>query len=264
VGGEVSGSQIEQLVDELILLANIIVADPPRLPLPDHVHGFVSRDRSPSCVELAKALLGLHSSFDRSVSRSIRMSSHRVHPLPVSSADVPDDLDARLVVLGVDHAYSKEPDNAAETAAMAIFETRGNAPRLYRNTIVFLASDKTRLQDLDEAVRKFLAWESILDEKDRLDLSPHQVKQAETQKTAADGVVTARLRETYQSLLVPTQANPQAAVTWQTIRLSGQDALADRASKKLRNDELLVVNFAASRLRMEMDRVPLFNAVRAI
>jgi len=184
---------------------------------------------------------------------------HRVHPMPASSADVPDDLDTRLVVLGVDHAYSKEPDNAAETVAKAIFETRGNAPRLYRNTIVFLAADKTRLQDLDEAVRKFLAWESILDEKDRLDLSPHQVKQAETQKTAADGVVTARLPETYQWLLVPTQGNPQAAVTWQTIRLSGQDALAERASKKLRNDESLVVSFAASRLRMDMDRVPLWR-----
>ncbi len=184
---------------------------------------------------------------------------HRVHPMPVSSTDVPDDLDTRLVVLGVDHAYSKEPDNVAETAAKAIFETRGNAPRIHRNTIVFLAADKTRMQDLDEAVRKFLAWESILDEKDRLDLSPHQVKQAETQRTAADGVVTARLPETYQWLLVPTQANPQTPVTWQTIRLSGQDALAERASKKLRNDELLVVNFAASRLRMEMDRVPLWR-----
>jgi predicted AAA+ superfamily ATPase len=183
----------------------------------------------------------------------------RIHPVPASSADVPDDLDARLVVLGVDHAYSKEPDNAAETAAKAIFETRGNAPRLYRNTIVFLAADKTRLQDLDEAVRRFLAWESILDEKDTLDLSPHQVKQAETQKTAADGAVTARLPETYQWLLVPTQENPQAVVNWQAIRLSGTDALADRASKKLKNDELLIVNFAASRLRMEMDRVPLWR-----
>src|ERR1700737_4641186 len=69
LGGEVSGSQIEQLVDEPILLANIIVDDPPRLPLADHVHGFVSRDRSLSCSELAKALLGLHASFDRSMIR---------------------------------------------------------------------------------------------------------------------------------------------------------------------------------------------------
>jgi len=199
--------------------------------------------------------------LDKRLRTDLRKMSEfkRIHPMPASSADVPDDLDVRLIVLSVDHAYTKEPDNAAEAAAKTIFETRGNTPRLYRNSLVFLAADKTRLQDLDEAVRKFLAWQSILDEKDKLDLSPHQVKQAETQRTAADGVVTARLPETYQWLLVPTQANPQTPVTWQTIRLSGQDALAERASKKLRNEELLVVNFAASRLRMELDRVPLWR-----
>jgi hypothetical protein len=31
---------------------------------------------------------------------------------------------------------------------------------------VFLAADKGRLQDLDEAVRKYLAWQSILEEKE--------------------------------------------------------------------------------------------------
>jgi hypothetical protein len=175
--------------------------------------------------------------------------------MPASSTDVPDDLDARLVVLGIQHTYSNDADNAAETAAKAIFETRGSAPRLYRNSIVFLAADKMRLQDLDEAVRKFLAWESIVNEADRLDLTRQQVKQAEEQKTAADGVVTARLPETYQWLLVPMQESPQAPVTWHAIRLSGNTGLAERASKKLRNDELLVLNFAASRLRMELERV---------
>ena len=183
----------------------------------------------------------------------------RIHPIPGSSADVPDDLDARLVVLSVDQPYSKEPNSDAEIAAKAIFESRGTTPRLFRNTLVFLAADKTRLQDLDEAVRKFLAWNSILEEEEKLNLSPHQVKQAETQRTAAEGAVTARLPETYQWLLVPTQANPQAAITWQSIRLSGTDPLAERASKKLKSDELLIVNFAASRLRMEMDRVPLWR-----
>ena len=67
MGGKVSGSQIEKPVDEPILLANIIVADPPRLPLADHVYSLVSRNRSQSCLELAKALLGLHSSFDRAM-----------------------------------------------------------------------------------------------------------------------------------------------------------------------------------------------------
>jgi hypothetical protein len=171
----------------------------------------------------------------------------RVHPLPGSSADVPDDLDARLVVLGVDHAYTREPGNAAGAAAKAILEARGGTPRLYRNALVFLAADKTRLQELDEAVRTYLAWESILAEKDTLDLSPHQVRQAETQKAAADSTMTARLPETYQWLLVPIQTSPQAAVVWQAIRLSGQEALAVRASKKLRTDELLITSFGATR-----------------
>ena len=65
----------------------------------------------------------------------------RVHPLPRSGADVPDDLDARLVVLPPEHPYSRENGSAAENAARAIFELRGNAPRLYRNTLVFLAGD---------------------------------------------------------------------------------------------------------------------------
>jgi predicted AAA+ superfamily ATPase len=184
---------------------------------------------------------------------------NRIHPMPLSGQDVPDDLDARLIVLGVDHPYSKEPSCPAETAAKAIFEARGSTPRLFRNTLVFLAADKTRLQDLDEATRRYLAWESILAEKVTLNLDPQQVKQAETQKTAADGAVTARIPETYQWLLVPVQATPQAAVEWQAGRLSGQDALAVRASKKLRNDELLLTGFAATRLRMELDRVPLWR-----
>src|SRR5262249_30650443 len=105
----------------------------------------------------------------------------------------------------------------------------------------------------------YLAWKSIVAEQNTLDLSPHQVKQAETQQGSADGVVDARLPEGYQWLLVPTQSSAQAAVVWQAFRLSGQEALAVRASKKLKNDELLITTFAASRLRMELDRVPLWR-----
>lgn len=183
----------------------------------------------------------------------------RAHPFPQSGQDVPDDLDARLVVLSVDYPFSKEPNNAAETAARAILETRGSAPRLYRNSLVFLAADKTRLQDLDEAIRRYLAWASILIEKESLDLSPYQVRQAETQRASADAAVTAQLPETFQWLLVPVQTSPQAAIEWQSFRLTGQEPLAMRASKKLRTDEMLVTGFAATRLRLELDQVPLWR-----
>lgn len=199
--------------------------------------------------------------LDRRLRKNLEQNGDfsRIHPMPSSGLDVPDDFDARLVVLGIDHAYSKEPGNLAEMAAEAILESRGNAPRLYRNALVFLAADKTRLQDLDEAVRRYLAWDSILAEKVTLNLDPQQVKQAETQKQAADVTVVARLPEAYQWLLVPVQSTPQAGITWEVLRLSGGDALAVRASKKLRSDELLLTSFAATRLRMELDRIPLWR-----
>jgi len=183
----------------------------------------------------------------------------RIHALPRSSADVPDDYEARLVVLSADHPYSKESGNAAEVAAKAILESRGNTPRLYRNTLVFLAADKVRLQDLDEALRRYLAWSSIVAEKEKLNLDPHQARQAETQRQAAEGAVTARLPETYQWLLAPEQTTPKAPLAWQAYRLTGSDALAVRVSKRLRSEELLVASLGSTILRKHLDEVPLWR-----
>ena len=183
----------------------------------------------------------------------------RVHPFPASGHDVPDDLDARLVVLSPATPHTRDEDSPALAAAKQTLESRGTAPRLFRNTLVFVAADKTKLQDLDEAVRRYLAWESIVLDREQLDLSPHQVRQAEEQKEAADSTVSARLPETYQWLLVPTQNGLQAPVEWQAVRLNGQDALAVRAGKKLRTDGLLVTVLAGTSLRMELDRVPLWR-----
>ncbi|MFZ4624608.1 MAG: hypothetical protein ACOYNF_10290, partial [Rhodoferax sp.] len=183
----------------------------------------------------------------------------RIHPMPQTGADVPDDLDARLVVLGTAHPFSREAGNPAELAAKAMLEQRGNTPRLYRNTLVFLAADKTRLQDLDEAARKYLAWQSILADEAQLGLTTHQKIQVTQQMAAADGAATARLQETWQWLLVPVQSMPQVPVSWESLRLTGTDALAVRASKKLRSDELYLTSFAATRLKMELDRVPLWR-----
>src|SRR2546430_1460588 len=105
---------------------------------------------------------GVGQELDRRLRANLRKTGDftRVHALPQSGQDVPDDMDARLVVLGIDCPYSKESDSAAEVTAKKIFESRGNAPRLFGNTLVFLALDKVRLQDLDDAIRRFLAWRS--------------------------------------------------------------------------------------------------------
>jgi hypothetical protein len=86
-----------------------------------------------------------------------------------------------------------------------------------------------------------------------------QTKQAETKRRTADETVEARIPETYQWLMVPGQPDPKGAVAWTEIRLQGQDTLAGRAAKKLKNEELFMVQFGGTRLRHELDRVPLWR-----
>jgi len=186
-----------------------------------------------------------------------------VHPMPTTSNDVEDSPEARLVILGIEYPHAKDTSSAALAASKAMLENRGNAPRLYRNALVFLAPDKTKIQNMEEAIRYYLAWSSIVSEAEELDLTPHQQRQAQEQREAASNTVKARLPETFQWLLVPVQESPQGDIEWQAFRMTGQEPLAVRASKKLKNDELLVVQFAPTRLRLELDRIPLWRAAEA-
>jgi hypothetical protein len=198
--------------------------------------------------------------------RNIEKRGHfgRVHLLPKSGQDVTDDVVAGLVVLDPEYCYSKDANNSAVAAAKTILESRGNAPRVNRNTLVFLAADKNRMQDLEESIRKYLAWDSIVAGKDELDLTPHQVRQAETQRKGADAAVASQIPETFAWALVPEQPSPTAAVTWNALKLSGGDALAERVSKKLRSEELMVGKLGPSVLRTEMDKIPLWRNSRHV
>ena len=184
----------------------------------------------------------------------------RIHLFPEFGQDVQDDMDVGLVVLNVQATHtSGSEDSPALVAAQNILESRGTAPRLFRNALIFLAADGARQQDLDQAARTYLAWRSIVEDSDALDLPPHQVRQAQQQTESADGAVNARIGEAFPWLLVPSQKTPQASVEWQKIRLRGSGPLAQQASRRLLNDEMLVTAMAGTRLRMELDRVPLWR-----
>ena len=130
--------------------------------------------------------------------------------------------------------------------------------------LVFLAADKTRFVDLDKAVRSYLAWQSIEKETVSLNLTPFQANQVEQRLTSSDQAVKGRIPETYVWLLVAGQKRPEPgqafpAVEWQEFRLQGQEWLAERASKKLKNDGLLITSLAGAVLRFEIDQVPLWR-----
>jgi hypothetical protein len=183
-----------------------------------------------------------------------------VHPCPNSGGDVPDELEARLVVLSPEFPHSSKDDkSAARQIASSILESRGASPRIYRNAIVFAAPDKTRLVDLEQAVRRFLAWKSIDTDHEVLNLDAFQGNQAKKKLADSEETVHSRIPETYQWLLVPGQSETNGPLEWQEVRQQGEEALAIRAGKKLKAGELLMTEFSGIRLRMELDRVPLWR-----
>jgi predicted AAA+ superfamily ATPase len=178
-----------------------------------------------------------------------------VHIAPESTSDVPDEMEARLVMLDPEKPHSaKAADSQAMVEAEAILNQRGNSQRIYKNMLVFLAPDKARLNDLEQAIRNYLAWDSIWDERESLNLDAFQTNQSKTKRDQADETVLSRIKEAYSWLLVPLQPDPQKPIEWQESRLQGQDALAVRAVKRLKNDENLITEYSATRLRLELDR----------
>ena len=182
-----------------------------------------------------------------------------IRAFPKNNGEIPDEMETQLVVLGVDYAYAKESGNPAQAQAQAILDARGNSPRLFKNALVFLVADRTRLAELDEAMRFHLAWDSIENDKDQLGLDGFQVRQVTNQKATWSTAIKGRLGETFCWLLFPTQPTPQATVEWQAVKLSGPDPLAMRASKKLRSDTQMAAQFAPTLLRQDLDKIPLWR-----
>ena len=58
---------------------------------------------------------------------------------------------------------------------------------------------------------------------------------------------------------MPGQPEPHGPIEWSARTLIGDGALAERASKRMRQDETLITQLGAVRLGMELDRVPLWR-----
>lgn len=179
-----------------------------------------------------------------------------VHACPDASSDVPDEAEARLVILSPKHVHRKgQPDSPGMKAAQEFLASKGNGPRLERNCLVFLAPDRKELEALCDASAQFLAWKSIYDERERLNLDKFQENQAKTKTDEMDHTVDLRIGASWLHALVPTQPNATAEVKWEEIKVSGgNDGLAKRTGTKLKQEELLMPEMGGVRLRMELDR----------
>ncbi len=190
----------------------------------------------------------------------------RVQACPTSINEVPDEPEARLVILGPEYLHTARQDGSPARVHAAQILDRSGSGRNCANMLVFLAADQSKWPELEQAVRLKLAWDSIVKDIERriLNVDMAQADQANEKLRAAGDTVQGRLPECYQWLLVPGQPKPVAGEKFpgmelQELRLQGQEPLAARASKRLVREGLLLTSMAGTLLRLEIDQIPLWR-----
>ncbi|MCA1219168.1 hypothetical protein [Streptomyces sp. 8L] len=138
--------------------------------------------------------------------------------------------------------------------AAEALNSRGPSQRAHRNTLVFLAPDKKRIDELMEAAREYLGWHRVLDRADELDLNPSQRRQAESRIKGADEKVQLRIAETYHWALVPEQReDPARPVQWEAIKVeTSKPDLAVRTAERLKREALLWLQQAPALLHQKL------------
>ncbi len=178
-----------------------------------------------------------------------------VQVAPRNSEDVPDEAsEVRAVVLGVAHPHNGREKSESLGVVKDILLNRGSTPRVNRNMLVFLAAEARQIGILKDGMRDVLAWESIVRDTERLNLTQNDSALARAKLKEAKDTLDARLKEAWCYLLYPAQESPEAEVEWVSGKISVQDGLLRRASKRLVDEEALLIEIGPQRLDNELQK----------
>jgi predicted AAA+ superfamily ATPase len=179
-----------------------------------------------------------------------------IHASQLDTSGIPDDPATRLVLLAAQYSHKRgQNDSPARQWAASCLQSKGNSPRQYANTLIFLAPDKDNLDNLFQALADRRAWQKVIDEKKLLNITENQKDQAIAKIEQATAAIAARIPETWSHLLVPYQSEPGPhGPSWDERRLSGgKGSLAERAGEKCSQEDLLAEQLGARTIRDKLN-----------
>ncbi|MFM8276465.1 MAG: hypothetical protein ACKN89_05640, partial [Cyanobium sp.] len=179
-----------------------------------------------------------------------------LHASQLDTSGIPDEPATRLVLLAAQYNHKRgQSDSPARQWAASCLQSKGNSPRQYANTLIFLAPDKDNLENLFQALADRRAWQKVIDEKKLLNITPYQEEVAAGKIKAATEAIAARIPETWSHLLVPYQSEPGPhGPSWDERRLSGgKGSLAERAGEKCSQEDLLAEQLGARTIRDKLN-----------
>ena len=191
--------------------------------------------------------------IDKELSREIGALKDRGHFAAVhfarsGSDEIPDEnYGTRIVVLGISYPHGRK-NSEAERKVRDTLTVSGKSPRVYANTLVFLAPDERQINSVKSAMRTWIAWSRIKADKKQLDLTQSQSATVDEKVNDADEVVRSRIKEAWRFLIYPVQSAPDAKLELSVCQISGQENILAAASRRLVSDEGIFVKLGPVRL----------------
>ncbi|MCY3724179.1 MAG: DUF499 domain-containing protein [Candidatus Poribacteria bacterium] len=177
-----------------------------------------------------------------------------VNVCPTSPSSVKDSETIQYVILHPQASLpsrEKETDIASDTARHILtYSAEDDRQRTFRNTLLFIAPRRDAIRDLINLVKKYLAWNSIMNG-DVLNSALTTLEGARLDQTtenleSAEDAVTTAIFKAYRWTLAPTQADPQK----NTYDFSIADAKVDdrriisRLRDKFVEDDAIITKIA--------------------
>ncbi|MEM1008750.1 MAG: DUF499 domain-containing protein, partial [Myxococcota bacterium] len=163
----------------------------------------LNRNASERAAEKLREPEYLYDEIERRLSEAMRRQKspfHGIHLCPRTSSDIPDDENIRLVILGPQYFYQSRPIAETEPTlhfVNEIVEKRGEVPRINRNVLFFLAPERKERKPLLEKTAHYLAWQSIQDDKEALNLDAYQEKQTRTKLKELENTIEMMIANTW-------------------------------------------------------------------
>jgi len=176
----------------------------------------------------------------------------RVHCAPDDPLGIDDAYEAALVMLPpAAWQRGRDTDTPAMKLAADIVEHKGPGQRRNRNRLAFLAPDQAALEDIQNVVRKKLAWASIIRDARTLQLTDDMKDDVAKKLREQEAATLNAVRRGWKHLLLPQEpqpGSPHAARGFdlEPVALANPtrepEPLAQIAWKKCEADGLIVKN----------------------
>lgn len=173
------------------------------------------------------------SSLEKEIlSGSTRGGKLKTYIWPKQSGDIPDDSELKLIVLREKNA----------TLMKSIIETKGESPRVYRNTIFFLTPVESRRSELDISLKKKMAFEQI--EKDpALKLTDEQKNEVKRSTKREEETVRSKTRDIYRLVQVPQKDKVEGLDLGMPVYGTTSN-ISDEVFERLKSEGLIIDRMA--------------------